>query len=169
MSTETTVATTGGKFLGLRLGSEEFGIEILRVREIIGILQITPVPQSPSYVRGVINLRGRIIPVVDLRRKFGMEAIQESERTCIIVVDISRGGGNVQMGVLVDAVSEVLNIRAEDIEPTPTFDASFRPDFTLGIAKVKGTIKLLLDIQNILGSDEVASAALGASSHPPKA
>jgi len=143
-----------GKYLTFGLGGEEYGLEILKVKEIIGIMNITAVPQTPKYVKGVINLRGKVIPVIDLRLKFGMENLEYNERTCIIVVDIeSRGLSKVIMGIVVDSVSEVLNIKGEEIEATPTFGVSLNTDYILGMAKVKGTVKILLDIDKVLTMD----------------
>jgi purine-binding chemotaxis protein CheW len=142
-----------GKYLTFSLGGEEYGLEILKVKEIIGIMNITSVPQTPRYVKGVINLRGKVIPVIDLRLKFGMELLEYNERTCIIVVDIVTAGTKVIMGIVVDSVSEVLNIKAEEIEDTPTFGVKMNTDFILGMAKVKGTVKMLLDIDQILTMD----------------
>jgi purine-binding chemotaxis protein CheW len=110
-----------GKYLTFSLADEEYGIGILKIKEIIGMLPITSVPQTPEFVKGVINLRGKVIPVMDLRLRFGMPPIDYSERTCIIVVEIAGHTGTVQIGIVVDAVSEVLNIKGEDIEQTPTF------------------------------------------------
>jgi purine-binding chemotaxis protein CheW len=143
-----------GKYLTFSLGGEEYGLEILKVKEIIGIMNITSVPQTPSYVKGVINLRGKVIPVVDLRLKFGMETLEYNERTCIIVVDIARkNAAKVIMGIVVDSVSEVLNIKGEEIENAPTFGVSLNTDYILGMAKIKGTVKILLDIDMVLTSD----------------
>lgn len=140
----------GGKYLGFSLGKQLFGVEILRVREIVCGLVITPVPRANHAVRGVINLRGKIIPVVDLRLSFGMDAVVQDDRTCFIVVDAVRGGAETQIGVLVDAVSEVLTIPESDIEPPPrlgTMDAASMR----GIAKVKGAVRMLLDIDVAIG------------------
>ena len=143
-----------GKYLTFGLGGEEYGLEILKVKEIIGIMNITAVPQTPRYVKGVINLRGKVIPVIDLRLKFGMDHLEYNERTCIIVVDIAnRSGSKVIMGIVVDSVSEVLNIKAEEIENTPTFGVNLNTDYILGMAKVKGTVKILLDIDRVLTLD----------------
>jgi len=147
-----------GKFLTFELGGEEYGVEILKVKEIIGIMNITSVPQTPHYVKGVINLRGKVIPVIDLRLKFGMETHDYDERTCIIVIDIAdHYGRSIVMGIVVDSVSEVLNIRQEDIEDTPTFSVDLNTGFILGMAKVKGDVKILLDIDKVLGAEEVAA------------
>jgi len=145
-----------GKYLTFTLANEDYGLEILKVREIIGMMDITQVPQTPEYVKGVINLRGRVIPVLDLRLKFGLEAAEYGERTCIIVVEVQSEVGPVQMGVVVDSVSEVLNINGDDIEPPPSFGSRLKTQFILGIAKAKGTIKILLDIDRVLTSEEMA-------------
>jgi len=148
-----------GKYLTFALGSEEYGLEILKVREIIGYVEVTRIPQTPSYVRGVINLRGQVIPVVDLRAKFGMEDAQRTEQTCIIVVEISHADDTISTGVVVDRVQEVLDITAEQIEPTPEFGASVETDFILGMGKIGDAVKILLDIDKVLGSDEMAQLA----------
>ena len=115
-----------GKYLTFKLGREEYGLELVRVREIIALMDITPVPLAPEYVRGVMNLRGRVIPVVDLRRKFGMQPTEDHDRKCIIVCDVQRNEQPIQMSILVDAVSEVLHIGAADIEDAPSFSARGR-------------------------------------------
>ncbi len=144
-----------GKYLTFTLGKEEYGLEILKVREIIGMMEITGVPQTPEYVKGVINLRGRVIPVIDLRLKFGLSAADYTERTCIIVVEVKGEGGAIQMGIVVDSVSEVLNIMGEDIEPTPTFGTRLNTQYILGMAKVKGRVKILLDIDKVMTAEEM--------------
>ncbi len=146
-----------GKYLTFTLADEEYGIGILKIREIIGMLPITSVPQTPPFVKGVINLRGKVIPVVDLRLRFGMEKIEYTERTCIIVVEIEGPAGAVQIGIVVDAVSEVLNIKAEDIEETPTFGVKLNTDYILGMAKMEGGVKILLDIDRVLSSEEISA------------
>ena len=145
-----------GKYLTFSLADEEYGIGILKIREIIGMLPITAVPQTPSFVKGVINLRGKVIPVMDLRLRFGLEESAYTERTCIIVVEIDGLAGTVQIGIVVDAVSEVLNIKGEDIEATPTFGTSLNTDYILGMAKMEGGVKILLDIDKVLNSEELA-------------
>ena len=146
-----------GKYLTFRLGAEEYGLEILKVQEIIQMQAVTRVPRTPSYVRGVINLRGKVIPVVDLRAKFDLDKVEDSERTCIIVVQVSHKDGVITMGVIIDEVREVLDINAENIEETPSFGASIDTAFILGIGKVGGTVKILLDIDKVLSATEVAS------------
>jgi purine-binding chemotaxis protein CheW len=145
-----------GKYLTFSLGDEEYGIGILKIKEIIGMMPITTVPRTPEFVKGVINLRGKVIPVMDLRMRFGMEAIDYTERTCIIVVEIEGTAGTVRIGIVVDSVSEVLNIKGEDIEETPTFGAKLNTDYILGMAKMEGGVKILLDIDRVLSSDEVS-------------
>jgi len=145
-----------GKYLTFTLADEDYGLEILKVREIIGMMDITAVPQTPEYVKGVINLRGRVIPVIDLRLKFGLEAAEYGERTCIIVVEVQSHHGSIQMGVVVDSVSEVLNISGDDIEPSPSFGTRLKTQYILGIAKAKGTIKILLDIDRVLTGEEIS-------------
>ena len=144
-----------GKYLTFSLAEEEYGIGILKIKEIIGMMPITSVPQTPDFVKGVINLRGKVIPVVDLRLRFGMDAIEYTERTCIIVVEIECQSGTVMIGIVVDAVSEVLNIKAEEIADTPTFGTKLDTDYILGMAKMEGGVKILLDIDKVLTGDEL--------------
>ena len=145
------VKSLAGKYLTFALADEEYGIGILKVREIIGLMEITAVPQTPSYVKGVINLRGRVIPVLELRIKFGMPTQEYTDRTCIIVVEVSSEGGTIQVGMLVDSVSEVLNITAEEIEPPPTFGSSQGDTGAiLAMAKIKGDVKILLDANSVV-------------------
>ncbi|SEM26721.1 purine-binding chemotaxis protein CheW [Syntrophus gentianae] len=146
-----------GKYLTFSLAGEEYGISILKVKEIIGMMPITTVPQTPLYVKGVINLRGKVIPVVDLRSKFGMDSMEYTERTCIIVVEIAFAGKMIPMGIVVDSVSEVLNIKAGDIEETPSFGSRLDTDYILGMAKVSGGVKILLDIDRVMNAEEVAA------------
>ena len=145
-----------GKYLTFSLAGEEYGIGILKIREIIGMLPITSVPETPKYVRGVINLRGKVIPVVDLRLRFGMAENGYTERTCIIVVEMKGAAGVVPTGIVVDSVSEVLNIKGEDIEDTPAFGARLNTGYILGMAKMGKGVKLLLDIDRVLSSEEMA-------------
>ncbi|RKY55239.1 MAG: chemotaxis protein CheW [Candidatus Neomarinimicrobiota bacterium] len=150
------VFAKAGKYLTFKLGSEEYGIEILKVREIIGLMDITSVPRTPDYVRGVINLRGTIIPVVDLRKKFGMESTEETEQSCIIVVEVTKKEGSEAIGVFVDAVSEVLDIAENDIEKTPSLGSDVNTDFILGMAKIKDSVKILLNVEKVLTTEEIA-------------
>jgi purine-binding chemotaxis protein CheW len=142
-----------GKYLTFTLAGEEYGIGILKVKEIIGMMTITMIPQTPGYVKGVINLRGKVIPVVDLRLKFGMDAMDYSERTCIIVVEIGKNSDRILIGIVVDSVSEVLNIKGGDIEETPNFGSRLDTDYILGLAKAAGGIKILLDIDRVLNAE----------------
>lgn len=146
-------ADLAGKYLTFALGAEEYGLPVLKVREIIKVMDITQVPQMPPHVRGVINLRGKVIPVIDLRLKFGFEPQQYTERTCIIVVDVLLAGMNSMMGIVVDSVSEVLNITATEIDQAPEFGDRLTTDYMLGLAKVKGTVKILLALDKVLGTD----------------
>jgi len=153
-----------GKYLTFVLADEEYGLEILKVREIIGMMDITAVPRTPNYVKGVINLRGKVIPVVDLRLKMGMPEAQRTDQTCIIVVDI----GEVEMGVIVDEVSEVLDIDSGDIEDAPSFGTHVKTDFILGMGKADGKVTILLDISKLLSQEDLASVTSnGASGQEP--
>lgn len=151
-----------GKYLTFTLAGEDYGIGILKIKEIIGMMPITSVPQTPSFVKGVVNLRGKVIPVMDLRLKFGLPAIDYSERTCIIVVEISGQSGSIKIGIVVDAVSEVLNIKGEDVENTPAFGARVNTDYILGMAKIGGSVKILLDIDKVLNSQDLVTLEKGA-------
>jgi purine-binding chemotaxis protein CheW len=146
------MADREGKYLTFSLVGEEYGIEIRKVKEIIGMMAITMVPRTPEYFKGVINLRGKVIPVVDLRLKFGMEEIEYTDRTCIIVVELH---ANIMMGMVVDSVSEVLNVKAADIEETPSFGAAMNTNYILGMAKAENGIKILLDIDKVMSDQEI--------------
>ena len=148
-----TVSPRAGKYLTFCLGNEEYGLPVMKVREIIKVMDITQVPQVADHVLGVINLRGRVIPVIDLRRKFGFPVQEHTERTCIIVVEVGVAATKVLMGVVVDAVSEVLNVAASEIDDTPQFGGQQATDYLLGLAKVKGTVKILLDLDRVLLTD----------------
>jgi purine-binding chemotaxis protein CheW len=149
-----------GKYLVFGLGREEFGIRVMNVREIMGVQDITAVPHTPHYLRGVINLRGKVIPVVDLRVKFGLPAVEDTHLTCIIVVQVIRDGASVQMGVLVDGVAEVLTLMPGDIEDTPDFGQGVATDYLLGMAKVKNRVKILLEINEVLVAPELHALEL---------
>jgi purine-binding chemotaxis protein CheW len=151
------MADKEGKYLTFTLADEEYGIGILRIKEIIGMMPITTIPQTPEFVKGVINLRGKVIPVVDLRLRFGMGSIDYTDRTCIIVVEIDAQAGTVMIGIVVDAVSEVLSIKGEDIEETPTFGTKLDTEYILGMAKMEGSVKILLDIGRVLTGEEIAT------------
>jgi purine-binding chemotaxis protein CheW len=146
-----------GKYLTFKLANEEYGLEIMKVREIIGIMDITKLPKTPDFVKGVINLRGKVIPVVDLRLKFGLEEVDYTDKTCIIVVEIGSDGEAYQMGIIVDAVSEVMNVSVDEIEPTPRFGVAVNTEYILGMAKGKDSVRTLLDIDKVLGSEEIAA------------
>ncbi len=148
-----------GKYLTFTLGDEEYGLEILKVREIIGFVDVTSVPQTPDYVQGVINLRGQVIPVIDLRSKFGMTETEKTEETCIIVVEITQSDNSVSTGIVVDKVQEVLDIAAEQIEEAPDFGTQVNTDFILGMGKIGDAVKSLLDIDKVLSGDEMADIA----------
>jgi purine-binding chemotaxis protein CheW len=149
------MAEREGKYLTFTLAEEEYGIGILKIKEIIGMMPITSVPQTPEFVKGVINLRGKVIPVMDLRLKFGMEEMDYTERTCIIVVEIDGPAGTVMIGIVVDSVSEVLNIKGDNIEDAPTFGANLNTEYILGMAKMEGGVKILLDINQVLNTREI--------------
>jgi purine-binding chemotaxis protein CheW len=149
------LAGRAGKYLIFSLGSEEFGTEVLKVREIMGIQDITAVPQVPSYVKGVINLRGKVIPVVDLRLKFGLPPEEYTPRTCIIVVRVRREGEDIMIGMIVDGVVEVLLLTAADIEDAPDFGPGIVLPYIKGMAKIKDKVKILLDIDEVLISAEL--------------
>jgi purine-binding chemotaxis protein CheW len=153
------ITSQNGKYLTFLTGGEGYGLPVLKVREIMKVMDITPVPQVPSYVRGVINLRGKVIPVVDLRLKFGMPACDATDQTCIIVVEAEAADRKAMMGLLVDGVSEVLNIQAAEIEQPPAFGDGVRTDYMHGVAKVKGTVKILLDIDRVLTGSDFGSIA----------
>ena len=152
---ESTQNVGQGKFLTFSLGEEEYGVGILKVREIIGMMDVTPVPETPDFVKGVINLRGKVIPVVDLRLKFKMEERAYDERTCIIVVEIITQTTPIAMGVVVDSVSEVLPISEDEIEPPPSLGLSLDTSYILGMAKTKDDVKILLDIDRVMTSEEI--------------
>ena len=144
-----------GKYLTFQLANEEFGIRVLKVREIMGLQEITAVPQTPGHIKGVINLRGKVVPVIDLRLKFGLEAAEYTQRTCIIVTQVQGESGSLLMGIVVDGVSEVLNLSGQEIEDTPDFGEAISGQYLLGMAKVKGKVKILLDIDRVLTTQDL--------------
>ena len=154
-------ASKEGKFLSFALANEEYGLEILKVREIIGYMDITAVPQTPHHIKGVINLRGQVIPVVDLRANFGMESTEVTEQTCIIVVEIDQSERTYNVGIIVDRVQEVLDIKAEQIEAPPQFGSSVDTDFILGMGKINDSVKILLDIDKVLVNTELGTIVSG--------
>lgn len=145
-SVENSADIEGGKFLSFFLGEEEYAIEILKVQEIIGLMPITPVPKMPSYIRGVLNLRGKIVPVMNLRLRFSLEAVEDTDETCVIVVQ----DGQYLMGVLVDKVSEVADIMGSQIEEVPTFGVETNSDYLAGIGKVKDSVKMIVDVHRVV-------------------
>jgi purine-binding chemotaxis protein CheW len=161
-----------GKYLTFVLGNESYGVAVLKIREIIRLCHITPMPQMPDYIMGVINLRGKIIPVLDLRRKFRLSNVQDSERTCIVVVQIRLpANSSVLMGLIVDAVEEVVNLSQTDIEPAPDFGGVVDTHYILGMAKIKGSVKTLLDIGQIVEAEgqEAIQQAIPAIAKPREA
>jgi purine-binding chemotaxis protein CheW len=143
------------KYLTVVLDNESYGLAVLKVREIIRLQKITPVPQMPEFVKGVINLRGRVVPIVDLRVKFGLKA-EFADRTCIVVVQVKLPNDqNVQMGLIVDSVEEVVNLLPDEIEPTPEFGTKVDTTYILGMAKIKGQVKTLLDIDKVVAVETV--------------
>lgn len=152
--TETRFASLAGKYLTFFLAGETYGIPVLKIREIISLLPITPVPQVPAYLKGVINLRGKVIPVVDLRSKFSLPETEPTSNTCIVVVQIQGSDSQIKLiGIIVDAVEEVANIASSDIEPTPDFGGAISVQYILGMAKLKGSVKSLLDIDKIIAAE----------------
>lgn len=151
-----TATDLGGKYLTFGLDREDYGLEILKVREIIGMMDITPVPRTPEFVCGVINLRGNVIPVIDLRAKFGMQPAERTNQTCIIVVDVDA----LEIGIVVDHVSEVLDVASQEIEEAPSFGVSVDTDFILGMGKTQGRVTILLDISKVL-SDQGTEGLAG--------
>lgn len=149
------MAEADQKLLTFSLGSEGYGISILKVKEIIGMMDITPVPRTPDFIKGVINLRGKIIPVMDLRIKFGMEAQEYNERTCIIVAEIVIKGMQKLLGVVVDMVSEVVTISDDQIEPPPEYGTSVEHNSILGIGKIKDRVVIILDIDEVFLCEEI--------------
>ena len=156
-ATAAQVDARAGKYLTFQLAAEEFGIRVLKVREIMGLQQITAVPQTPAHIKGVINLRGKVVPVIDLRLKFGLPAAEYTQRSCIIVTQVQGESGPVLMGIVVDGVSEVLNLSGSEIEDTPNFGEEVSGQYLLGMAKVKGKVKILLDIDRVLSGQELRS------------
>ena len=156
-----------GKYLTFALGNESYGIAVKKIREIIRMIEVTAVPQMPAYVRGVVNLRGKIIPVIDLRLRFRMSAAETNERTCIVVVQVAHrlgsAGGTLQMGLVVDQVEEVLNIHSGDLEEPPEFGAAVHEAYILGMAKIKEGVKTLLDIDRVIGEDTLGEVATRAA------
>ena len=158
-NTDEAGSTQAGKYLTFCLGDEIYGLGILKVQEIIGVMSVTRVPRTPDFIRGVINLRGKVIPVVDLRLKFGMPTRDDTERTCVIVVQVIRSGNQITMGLIVDEVSEVLEVKGEQIEPPPSFGTTMDTSFLLGMGKVGEKVVMLLDVDRVMSGEEVAEIA----------
>jgi purine-binding chemotaxis protein CheW len=140
-----------GKYLTFFLANEEYAVEILKVQEIIGRMPITPVPLTAKYIMGVINLRGKIHPIMDLKIKFGMDQTEITDETCIIVIKTA----SLMMGIMVDKVSEVVNVASQDVEDTPAFGGDVNPEYLLGVGKIGGRIRLLLDIEKIITVSDI--------------
>ena len=156
---EMSVKALAGKYLTFNLGGESYGLEIMKVQEIIKIIDVTQIPKTPEFVRGVINLRGKVIPVIDLRLKFEIQAQEDTEKTCIIVMQVKSKDETVTIiGIIVDEVSEVVDIAEGQIEPSPSFGANIDTDFILGMGKVGDKVMSMLDIDKILTKDEIAAA-----------
>jgi purine-binding chemotaxis protein CheW len=152
---ESNAQAQAGLYLTFTLGDETYGLEILRVQEIIGIQPVTAVPKLPGFVRGVINLRGKVIPVVDLRLKFGMPGAEDTNRTCIVVLQVMSEGQEITMGVVVDEVREVSDITADQIEAPPAFGATIDTRFISGMGKLSDRVVMLLDVDRVMSSDEM--------------
>ena len=165
-ATAATGPNLGGKYLTFALGEESYAVDVRKVREIIRLTNITTVPQMPAFIRGVINLRGKIIPVIDLRVRFGLPHAATTDKTCIVVVQIQTGANlRRETGLIVDNVEEVLNLSATDIEETPDFGTQVDTEYLLGMAKIKGVVKMLLDLDRVLGSDEAQALNQATPAH----
>lgn len=152
-----------GKYLTFALGDGAYGLPVLQVREIFRHTPVTPVPQMPDYVKGVLNLRGKVIPITDLRRKLGLARAKTTERTCIVVVQVRGGDGAlIQTGLVVDAVQSVAALAAKDIEPTPDFGAQCSADFISGMAKLESSVVALLDLDRVMAHVDTDSEAVSA-------
>lgn len=145
-----------GQYLTFLLGGEMYAIGILNIKEIIEYGQVTEVPMMPAFIRGVINLRGRVVPVIDLQARFGKPSTEISKRSCIVIVEVESDGGHQDVGMVVDAVSEVLEIPASEIEPAPSFGAKIRADFISGMGKVNSKFVILLSVSKVLSVDELS-------------
>lgn len=152
---DTEVKEKDDKYLIFRIAEEEYGIEILKVQEIIGMISVTKVPRMPEFIKGVINLRGKIIPVVDFRLKFGFDEIEYTERTCIIVVQIRRNGADMVMGLIVDEVSEVEEIKSDQVDPAPQIGIQVNTEFIDGVGKLEDRVVILLNADRVLNMDEL--------------
>src|SRR5690349_11257998 len=146
-----------GKYLTFKIGAEEYGLEIMKVQEIIGLLPITHVPRVPDYVRGIVNLRGRIVPTVDVRKKFGMPVVADTTKSCIIVVEVESGKGRLSVGLIVDEVAEVVHIDANHTDHVSHFAGNLPMQYILGVGVVNESVKMLLDIDKVMTFEEVKS------------
>ena len=155
------------QYLTFRVGREVFGIGVLTAREILELDQITNVPMMPASIRGVINLRGSVVPVIDLSARFGSKVTEATKRTCIVIVEIGHDGARHNMGLLVDSVSQVVDIRASEIEPPPSFGAKIRTDFIEGMGKLDGRFVILLDLDHVLSMDELSAIAQASAEEQP--
>ena len=155
MTTAAAIESRAGKYLTFKIATEEYGLEILKVQEIIGMMNVTRVPKTPEFVQGVIKLRGKVIPVIDLRLKFGLESIENTEMTCVIVVQIVSKAGNLTTGIIVDEVYEVLDINGDQIEDAPSFGANVDTTFILGMGKIGEKVVSLLDIDKVLTGNDI--------------
>ena len=145
------------KFLTFALAGEEYGISIMKIKEIIGMMPVTVLPQTPDYVKGVINLRGKVIPIIDLRLKFNLEPADPTERTCIIVIETeAEDHSQTLVGLIIDAVSEVVTLKGDEVEPAPTMQTQFHEQLILGLAKCENGVKILLDIDKVINHDELS-------------
>ena len=156
-SNSTQCRAGAGKYLTFNLDKEEYGLEILKVKEIIGLMDITSLPQTPDFVKGVINLRGKVIPVVDLRLRFLLDEAEHTEKTCIIVVEVESENRYSQIGIVVDSVSEVLQVQEDDLQATPSFGVNIDTSYILGMAKSQNRIRTLLDINRVLITNDMVN------------
>ncbi|MGL1936527.1 MAG: chemotaxis protein CheW [Fibrobacterales bacterium] len=153
------VESTEGKYLTFKLGTEEYGVSILKVQRIIQQQKITPIPHTPEYIKGVINLRGSVIPIVELRAKFSMDSVENTDNTCIVVVQVASARGEVVMGFLIDSVSEVLYISESQLQETPTFGEGISVEFITSVAKIDSRVIMLLDINKIMSVGDMEAMA----------
>jgi purine-binding chemotaxis protein CheW len=167
--TGTTAQPDQQQYLTFMLGGETYAMGILAIKEIIEYGNVTEVPRMPSFIRGVINLRGAVVPVVDLSARFGKPATEVTRRTCIVILEITTGDENQDVGVMVDAVNAVLEIPAQEIEPPPSFGAHIRADFISGMGKVNGKFVIILNVQHVLSVDEMSMLVSAADPEPGRA
>ncbi len=149
------LAALVGKYLTFKIGHEMYGLEISKIQEVIKIMDITRIPKMPESIRGVINLRGKVIPVVELRTKFNLGVETECDRACIVVVQITRNDRQVAMGIIIDEILEVRNIEENQLEEAPSFGTDINTDFIFGIGKLGKNVVILLDIENVLSQGEL--------------